>query len=1675
MVPFICTLTISRTLWNCCVLAWVGLALGAAARASQAEGEVRIQPGRWLTFAVDLTDELPSDVEARFTVRAVRLVPDVELPPEPRMVRYHAAHAVLEAGGGEVLGDFEWSGETEFRIPLPAERVALLAQLESDFIAGEEALLFDPAFTPARVEMEGNVGGCIELRPVSADGSVPVDRSELGAVKFGVYRRNPPGQGTGPLGIWVSVAFEEDEPLVLDAVRAGRYWLSETYDADLVPENSHDGAIVAFQSVPGERTVVEIPLGRRDDGPVSAPVKGAPAEQRPPDTPEPRDLRCVLLDDRGDRVDDETIWLRRTCEDHPCFLSGTTDGNGELVLRDAVPGRYVAMLDSSSYGFTEDVFVDVPPGEGEWPVGLPATRTGRVDVTLEFPEGAPDHPVRVTVTHVETKRTASVLVEPYELDDTVRIYGALPGRSVVSVALPPVVHGEDLRKDHRFGWFRWTVEAKVEPGTSTSVDLIVGKTPRVHLRGRVDMPTLPAQHRYAVARRDGAELASCEPDEIGRFDLWLDDIEGVTVSVELFGGPVLAAVPAQDLVASGRRATIRIAPGWIHVTPTERARRALGGATRVAVRSLGTGDRVSAEPSYNDYEFPGLEPGTYEVFVERYGTGERDPRFTIDTVEVGVEPVAAGFDRVDEPPAPDRVDRADSPFSPPISMSLEIDRELPAGDEIVVTVSSVPFEPDSAWDSTRRHMHELDVRKRALRGEGRQVVTFRTRDGRSFEVQGMPTRAYVLVRARSDFVNSDWLFWYDPYARPRSLDLTARVGACVELRAVFDPHTTELERADLDGLWFLMESWGDRTRETVDGAFDEEGRCVLTGVQAGTYTVSSSNMICSPTADIGDRVKGAGSSPFRLVQDLTFRAVPAQRLVVEAQVEEGRRLRGQVRHGGKGLEANVLVEMNDGRRGWHSTRARTGEDGWFELEGLLEYVEEIEIDGGNGEGEWIAWQPEGAGIQWSEDEPLMVDLDDPIEVDYLVGSPEGQPVVSATVMTLIAPGVRLDDVLGPGGGPTELDGKTRSSVRTPVAHLATVLGELDHGGRFIDAPKERPATVQDAIWPLWYALSEVEPAIDAKAIVVPLELKPVPLVTVNLIGDTALLTGLDPFIRLIDEVAEATEGDLDWHPRNALRPEPLDLLWDADARAFRGRLLPGAYIGEVGFRSGLEGVTAPVGVNAFRFDVRASEVHVDVPLVRGRDVTGVVVDASGDPVPGVEIGVVRMSEWPQGYGRTTADGSGAFRLPNLVPGDYRVTVKTADNKTLVYRFVEVPAGQGPWNIVLNPDPPRERKASAVDPTDLADASSDQPLGRIEGTLSPLSSRAVPWDARVVARHLWTGGEFRSECVNLREFQMDGLLPGLHHVFVALRGTSDPDPRFRPVLVRVEEGPTTARIKLESEFQAKAVAPPRENGVRTLPEGSSSFTFEGWAGPDLRVWTHVPSGTGPDTPVLLVMHGTNRDGDRYRDEWVQHADEHGLILVVPEFPKSDFPGSRGYNLGFLENADGAPRPRELWSFAAIEPLFDEVRRRTATEVTRYSIYGHSAGAQFVHRYVTFMASARVERAIAANAGWYTMPDPELPFPYGLGDEEVSDHFLAAPLTILLGTEDNDPEHKHLRRTPEAMAQGPHRLARGQAYVSAGRARADNLGVPFGWELRLVEGVGHSNGKMAAFAARLIGRR
>jgi len=267
----------------------------------------------------------------------------------------------------------------------------------------------------------------------------------------------------------------------------------------------------------------------------------------------------------------------------------------------------------------------------------------------------------------------------------------------------------------------------------------------------------------------------------------------------------------------------------------------------------------------------------------------------------------------------------------------------------------------------------------------------------------------------------------------------------------------------------------------------------------------------------------------------------------------------------------------------------------------------------------------------------------------------------------------------------------------------------------------------------------------------------------------------------------------------------------------------------------------------------------------------------------------------------------------------------------------------------------------------------------------------------------------------------------------------------------------------------------------LSTGSGRFELPippGHAVAHIPAWYHLPENSDADRPIVIVLHGTSRAARASRDNWSVQAERYGFFVVVPEFALQDFPDP-DYAYGGL----WAPRPpyqRADWSEshgAILDRLFEAVNGALGGQHRQFILYGHSAGAAFAHRYMTFTPDDRVSHAIFANAGWYTMPDGSAALPFGLLGSGLSleslGHLLRKPITILVG--DRDRTGPYPPWWPEGyMQQGLHRVGRSQAYFEAARQMAAQLGVPFGWRWQSVPDVAHENARMIPPAAELIGK-
>ena len=280
---------------------------------------------------------------------------------------------------------------------------------------------------------------------------------------------------------------------------------------------------------------------------------------------------------------------------------------------------------------------------------------------------------------------------------------------------------------------------------------------------------------------------------------------------------------------------------------------------------------------------------------------------------------------------------------------------------------------------------------------------------------------------------------------------------------------------------------------------------------------------------------------------------------------------------------------------------------------------------------------------------------------------------------------------------------------------------------------------------------------------------------------------------------------------------------------------------------------------------------------------------------------------------------------------------------------------------------------------------------------------------------------------------------------------------------------------------------RSDGTVIIPKGFGYFSFRSdtiYYGKPILVYTYVPSTVRPNSRILILIHGAERRVQKFQAEWQEIADKYNVILVSPYFSLKQFPHEYEFQLGNVIDFDHINGTQELvsenkWAFSIIEPIFEKVKASLKNKSENYYLYGHSAGAQFVHRFLLFKPNAKLEKVIFANSGWYTRPAYSQSYPYGLSGTNVSRESIAKAfsrnVTVLLGVNDTDKYHFQLKRNKTVDERGLNRFERGANYFKFCKMMSDSLKIPFNWKLSTAPGIEHRNDMMAYFAGELFFRK
>ncbi len=240
-------------------------------------------------------------------------------------------------------------------------------------------------------------------------------------------------------------------------------------------------------------------------------------------------------------------------------------------------------------------------------------------------------------------------------------------------------------------------------------------------------------------------------------------------------------------------------------------------------------------------------------------------------------------------------------------------------------------------------------------------------------------------------------------------------------------------------------------------------------------------------------------------------------------------------------------------------------------------------------------------------------------------------------------------------------------------------------------------------------------------------------------------------------------------------------------------------------------------------------------------------------------------------------------------------------------------------------------------------------------------------------------------------------------------------------------------------------------------------------------------------AVLVFHGQSRNGDDYYAAAekllvASGVDADEVLLIAPNFfAPQDAKKNALDGMPLWSAAGGGSQPgwnggwdalNWPWPLSSFQPLDDLLLafldRARFPQLDRIVVAGHSGGGQIVHRYAVLNVIDEKVRAggkrlsyIIANPSSYlhftnerasgggfasfdaaACPDYNR-YRYGmegmvryagnLDSAALFRRYAARDVTYLLGTADNDPEHRSIDKLCGARAQGSFRLERGRNYI------------------------------------------
>lgn len=247
---------------------------------------------------------------------------------------------------------------------------------------------------------------------------------------------------------------------------------------------------------------------------------------------------------------------------------------------------------------------------------------------------------------------------------------------------------------------------------------------------------------------------------------------------------------------------------------------------------------------------------------------------------------------------------------------------------------------------------------------------------------------------------------------------------------------------------------------------------------------------------------------------------------------------------------------------------------------------------------------------------------------------------------------------------------------------------------------------------------------------------------------------------------------------------------------------------------------------------------------------------------------------------------------------------------------------------------------------------------------------------------------------------------------------------------------------------------------------------------------LPNGTARG--ILVIAHGTRgkdetaqQTAKAYLNNWTDFSESHGIALIVPVFDDDRF-GNTGGGYGGYRGLFGKHVPADDFVIG----LVTSYQADLGLPPEPFLLYGHSAGGQFVVRFLVRHPD-RVRRAVASAPGRYSYPAGLAPWPYGAGlltrtitwsDGTMQsvdvrgalDNYAkaAGKIHVIVGSQDTAPQPQR------PLHDGTNRIELAESWVAAMNDVAMRFGAAGRANLSIVPGIGHNSRALAPHAQNFI---